>query len=172
MKMTITRMRRIRMKLELVQLELPEDSNIIIGHAHFIKTVDDIFEALAGSVPNIKFGIAFNEASQERLIRHDGNDPSLEETAIRNAMAIGSGHTFVILIKEAFPINIMVSLKNVHEICCIYCATANPVQVITTSTEQGKAVLGVVDGMSPLGVEEPKHRDIRHKFLKDIGYKP
>lgn len=160
------------MKLEPVQLELPEGSNIIVGHAHFIKTVDDIFEALAGSVPNIKFGIAFNEASQERLIRHDGNDPSLEETAIRNAMAIGAGHTFVILIKEAFPINVMTSLKNIYEICCIYCATANPVQVITTSTEQGKAVLGVVDGMSPLGVEEPKHRDIRRKFLKDIGYMP
>lgn len=160
------------MTLEPVQLEIPEDSNIIIGHAHFIKTVDDIFDALAGSVPNIKFGIAFNEASQECLIRHDGNDPQLEEVAVRNAMAIGAGHTFVIIIKDSFPINVMLSLKNVQEICCIYCATANPVQVITTSTKQGKAVLGVVDGMSPLGVEEPKHRDIRHKFLRDIGYKP
>lgn len=160
------------MQLELIKLEIPDECNIILGQAHFIKTVDDIFEALSGAVPGIRFGIAFNEASQDRLIRHDGNDPALEETAVRNAMAIGAGHAFVILLKNAYPINVMPALKNVQEICAIFCATANPVEVITTTSDHGRAILGVIDGGSPLGVEEPGHREQRHRLLKDIGYKP
>lgn len=160
------------MQAELVQLDIPEGCNIIVGQAHFIKTVDDIFEAVASSAPGIRFGVAFNEASQDRLVRHDGNEPGLEEAAVRNAMAIGAGHAFVIILKEAYPINVMGVLKAVPEVCAIYCATANPVQVISMRVGEGRAILGVVDGGAPLGVEGPQDRETRHRFLKDIGYRP
>ncbi|MBN1425600.1 adenosine-specific kinase [Candidatus Fermentibacteria bacterium] len=160
------------MQPELVQLDIPERCNIIIGQAHFIKTVDDVFEALAGAAPGIRFGIAFNEASQDRLVRHDGNDPALEEAAVRNAMALGAGHALVIVLKDAYPINVMGALKAVPELCAVYCATANPVQVITMRAGEGRAILGVADGSSPLGVEGPKEREARHRLLKDIGYRP
>jgi adenosine/AMP kinase len=137
-----------------------------------MKTVDDLFEALAGACPGIRFGIAFNEASQDLLVRHDGNDPGLEEVAVRNAMALGAGHAFVILLRDAFPINVMGARKNVPEVCRVFCATANPLEVITTTSDQGRAILGVVDGFSPKGVEEPQDREKRHVFLKDIGYRP
>jgi adenosine/AMP kinase len=160
------------MQLEQVKLEIPENCNIILGQAHFMKTVDNLYEALAGACPGIRFGIAFNEASQDLLVRHDGNDPGLEEVAVRNAMALGAGHAFVIMLKEAFPINVMGAIKNVSEVCRVFCATANPLEVITTTTQQGRAILGVVDGFSPKGVEEPHDREERHAFLRDIGYRP
>ncbi|MCU0611585.1 MAG: adenosine-specific kinase [Candidatus Eisenbacteria bacterium] len=160
------------MQTELVRLEIPEGCNIILGQAHFIKTVDDVYQALAGSAPRIRFGIAFNEASQERLIRHDGNEPSLEEVAVRNAMAIGVGHALVIVLKDAYPINVMGALKAVPEVCALHCATANPVQVIVMQAGGGRALLGVIDGGSPLGIEAPQDREARHRFLKDIGYHP
>lgn len=160
------------MQLEQVKLEIPDDCNIIIGQAHFMKTVDDLFEALAAACPGIRFGIAFNEASQDLLVRHDGNDPRLEEVAVRNAMALGAGHAFVIILRDAFPINVMGAIKNVPEVCRVFCATANPLEVITTTTEQGRAILGVVDGFPPKGVEDPHDREKRHAFLRDIGYRP
>jgi len=160
------------MQLEQIKLQIPDESNIILGQAHFMKTVDDLFEALAGSCPGIKFGIAFNEASQELLVRHDGNDSTLEEAAVSNAMALGAGHAFVILLKEAFPINVMGAIKAIPEVCTIFCATANPIEVIITRTDQGRAILGVVDGRSPHAVEEPRDRERRHSFLEKIGYRP
>lgn len=160
------------METEVIRLDIPEGCNLILAQAHFIKTVDDVFCALASSVPKIRFGIAFNEASQHRLVRHDGNDPSLEEVAVRNAMAIGAGHALVILIRDAYPINVMAALKAVPELCTIYCATANPVEVVTLKVGQGRAILGVADGASPAGVEGPQDRAERHRFLKDIGYQP
>ncbi len=160
------------MQLEQIKLQIPDDSNIILGQAHFMKTVDDLFEALAGSCPGIKFGIAFNEASQELLVRHDGNDPALEEVAVHNAMTLGAGHAFVVLLKEAYPINVMGAIKAIPEVCHVFCATANPIEVITTRTDQGRAILGVVDGGSPQAVEEPRDRERRHSLLKKIGYRP
>ena len=159
------------MQPELIRLDIPDGCNVILGQAHFIKTVDDIFEAVAGSAPGIRFGIAFNEASQDRLVRHDGNEPSLEEVAVRNAMAVAAGHAFVVILKGAYPINVMSALKAVPEVCAIYCATANPVQVITLPAGKGRAILGVVDGESPVGVEGPHDREARHRFLRDIGYR-
>jgi hypothetical protein len=160
------------MQTEIVAIEVPDGCNIIIGQAHFIKTVDDIYGALAGSCPGIRFGIAFNEASQDRLVRHDGNDQDLEDAAVRNALALAAGHAFVIVLKDGYPINVMGALKAVPEVCAIHCATANAVHVITMGAGSGRAVLGVIDGGSPLGVEEPLDREARHRLLKDIGYRP
>lgn len=160
------------MQAEIIDMEIPEGCNIILAQAHFIKTVDDVYGALAGSAPGIRFGIAFNEASQDRLVRHDGNDPALEEAAIRNALALGAGHALVIVLAGAYPINVMGALKSVPEICCVYCATANPVRVVTMRIGDGRAILGVLDGGSPLGTEGPHDRETRHRFLKDIGYQP
>ncbi|MCW5980500.1 MAG: adenosine-specific kinase [Bryobacteraceae bacterium] len=159
------------MELRAVRLEIPEGGNIIVGHSHFIKTVEDVYEAIVNTAPRMKFGVAFSEASQHRLIRSDGNDEELKELAVRNTQAIAAGHTFVVTMREGFPINILGRIKDVPEVCNIFCATANPVEVIVAETEQGRAVLGAVDGESPLGVEGEKDIEFRHSFLRKIGYK-
>lgn len=159
------------MELQAIRLEIPADGNIIVGHTHFIKTVEDVYEAVVNTAPQMKFGVAFNEASGPCLIRADGNDEELKAMAIRNAQAIGAGHTFVIALRQGYPINILGRLKEVPEVCTIHCATANPVEVIVAETEQGRAVLGVVDGSSPAGVETAEDVAKRHEFLRKIGYK-
>lgn len=159
------------MELKAIRLEIPADGNIIVGHTHFIKTVEDVYEAVVNTAPQMKFGVAFNEASGPRLIRADGNDEDLKAMAIRNAQAIGAGHTFVIALRQGYPINILGRLKEVPEVCTIHCATANPVEVIVAETEQGRAVLGVVDGSSPAGVETAEDAAQRREFLRKIGYK-
>ncbi|WP_440059688.1 adenosine-specific kinase [Thermogladius sp. 4427co] len=156
---------------KVVPVKIPEGANIIIGRSHFIKTVEDIYEALVTSVPGIKFGIAFNEASGKRLVRYDGNDEELVKAAVEAALSIGAGHIFVLFIRNAYPINILNQLKNVHEIVSIYVATGNPVQVIVAETDQGRAIIGVVDGYSPLGVEGSEDKKERYDFLRRIGYK-
>ncbi len=145
--------------------------NIIVGQSHFIKTVEDIYETLVNTVPQMKFGIAFNEASGPCLTRVDGNDDGLKQLATRNASAIGAGHVFVIAMRDGYPINILPRLKEVPEVCSIYCATANPVEVIVAETEQGRGVLGVVDGAPPKGAEQENDAEARHGFLRKIGYK-
>ncbi|MFB2878586.1 adenosine-specific kinase [Floridanema aerugineum] len=159
------------MELKAIPLEIPEGSNIIIGQSHFIKTVEDLYEIMVGTSPQVKFGIAFCEASGPCLIRVAGNEKTLEETATKNAQDIAAGHSFVILLKEAFPINFLNAIKQCQEVCTIYCATANPVQVIVAETEQGRGILGVVDGFSPKGVESPDDVTARKEFLRKIGYK-
>ena len=159
------------MTLTSVNMDVPSEANIIIGHTHFIKTVEDLYEAITCSHPSIRFGIAFCEASQERLVRWDGNDKELIDTAVANARAIGAGHTFVILMREGFPINVLGSIKACPEVCTIYCATANPVEVIVVEREQGRAVVGVVDGSGPVGVETEDNQKVRKEFLRKIGYK-
>ena len=157
--------------MKTVAMEIPEGANIIIGQTHFIKTAEDLYEVMVSAVPGIKFGIAFCEASGPCLVRAEGNDNYLREAVIRNASAIAAGHTFVILIKDAFPVNVLNAIKACPEVCSIFCATANPVQVIVAETEQGRGVLGVVDGFSPKGVEEEKDIQNRKQFLRKIGYK-
>lgn len=161
----------MELKTEVVNIKNPDELNIIIGKAHFIKTVEDLYEALVCSVPNIKFGIAFCEASGAQLIRCDGNDEALKELACENAMRIGVGHHFIIIMKDAFPINVLNQIKMVPEVCNIFCATANPLQVIVATTSQGKALLGVVDGGPPKGVEKEDGIEWRKSFLRRIGYK-
>ena len=141
------------MQLLSVKIDNPQDLNLILGQSHFIKTVEDLHEVLAGTSPHLRFGIAFCESSGPRLVRRSGNDDELVELATRNVLAIGSGHSFLVFLREGFPVNVLNQLKLVPEVCCIYCATANPVEVILTETEQGRAILGVVDGGCPLGVE-------------------
>jgi hypothetical protein len=158
-------------KLEVVDVEVPSETNVIVGYSHFIKTVEDLYEALVTSAPNIKFGIAFCEASGKRLIRSDGNDEQLIKLAEKSALKIGAGHTFIIYIKEAWPINVLNAIKNVQEVGSIYVATANPLQLIIAETNQGRAVLGVVDGYKPLGIETDEDKRERHEFLRKIGYK-
>lgn len=158
-------------KISVVDIKVPEGTNVIIGRSHFIKTVEDVYEALVTTVPNIKFGFAFNEASGDRLVRWDGNDEELIKLAIDAALKIGAGHIFVLYIKNAWPINILNTLKHVQEIVDIYVATANPVQVIVAETNQGRAVIGVVDGYTPLGVEKDEDKKKRYQFLRKIGYK-
>lgn len=159
------------MQLESVRLEIPEGANIILGSSHFIKTVEDLYEALVNTVPQMKFGIAFNEASGPCLTRADGNDPELTQCAVRNASAVGAGHAFVIVLKEGYPINVLGRIKDVPEVVTVHCATANPVEVIVAVTDQGRGILGVVDGAAPKGVEGEKDRQWRHDFLRKIGYK-
>jgi hypothetical protein len=159
------------MELKAIRVEVPEDGNIIIGHSHFIKTVEDLYEAIVNTVPQMKFGIAFNEASGPCLIRVDGNDDALKSLAARNAQAIAAGHTFVIVLRDGYPINILSRVREIPEVCTIHCATANPVEVIVAETEQGRGVLGVVDGSSPKGVESDEDAKKRHGFLRMIGYK-
>ena len=162
----------IYLKNEIVQMEFPEDCNVIVGQSHFIKTVEDIYETIVTGVPGMKFGIAFNEASGPCLVRKEGNDEELIEIAVKNAMNIGAGHVFVLVIKNGYPINIMNALKNVQEVCRIFAATANPLQIITVETQQGKGVIGVVDGFSPKGVEQKEDIAKRKEFLREItGYK-
>jgi hypothetical protein len=161
-----------RMKWEVVEITKPsEDINVIIGYTHFIKSAEDIYEALVNSVPGIKFGFAFCEASGERLVRYEGTDEELVRYAIENAKRIGAGHSFVILLRNAYPINVLPALKSTVEVTRILTATANPLQVIVVETEQGRGIVGVVDGLTPVGVEEEKHRKERKEFLRKIGYK-
>lgn len=159
------------MELKAIRLEIPEGSNLILGQSHFIKTVEDLYEAVVNTNPNIRFGIAFNEASGPCLIRADGNDEELKQVAVRNAQAVGAGHLFVLMMQDGFPINLLGRIKEVPEVCNIFCATANPVEVIVAETEQGRGVIGVVDGSSPKGVEGPADVEARQGFLRKIGYK-
>jgi len=159
------------MELHAIRLEIPADGNIIVGHSHFIKTVEDIYEAVVNTVPQMKFGIAFNEASGHRLTRVDGNDDELKAIATRNATAVGAGHLFVVALRGGFPINVKNRILDTPEVCNIFCATANPVEVIVAQTEQGRGVLGVVDGSSPKGVEDASGVEWRQGFLRKIGYK-
>jgi len=159
------------MELKVVKIEKPEDINIILGQSHFIKTVEDLHEALVTSVPDIKFGLAFCESSGKRLVRWTGNDDELVELAKKNALNIGAGHSFIILLRNAYPINVMKAVKNVDEVVNIYAATANPIEVIIAETEQGRGILGVIDGEPPLGVEGDEDIAWRKDFLRKIGYK-
>ncbi|HIK06977.1 MAG TPA: adenosine-specific kinase [Trichormus sp. M33_DOE_039] len=159
------------MELKSVSLEIPEDCNLILGQTHFIKTIEDLYEIMVGISAQVKFGIAFCEASGDCLIRIAGNDLSLQEIATKNAQAIGAGHSFIILLKQAYPINFLNAIKQCPEVCTIYCATANPVQVILAETEQGRGILGVIDGFSPQGIETTEDVNTRHNLLRRIGYK-
>jgi len=159
------------LEFEAVRMEVPAESNIIIGQTHFIKTVEDIYEAVVNTVPQAKFGVAFNEASGACLTRADGNDDELKATAIKNAQALGAGHVFVLLVRNAYPINLLNTLQIVPEVCSIYCATANPLEVVVAKTEQGRGVMGVIDGSSPKGVEGPDDVKWRNELLRKIGYK-
>ncbi len=159
------------MELLTILLEKPEELNLILGQSHFIKTVEDLHETLVGASPRLKFGVAFCESSGPRLVRRTGNDPELIDLAVRNAEAIGAGHSFVILLKDGFPINVLNAVKMVPEVCRIFCATANPVEVVVGETEQGRAILGVVDGASPLGVETEQDIAERKELLRRFGYK-
>ncbi len=159
------------MEIKIVEIEKPEDLNFILGQSHFVKTVEDLHETLISAVPGIKFGIGFCEASGPRLVRFSGNDDELMKLAKDNALKIGAGHSFIIFMQNAFPINLLSGIKAIPEVCRIFCATANPTQVIIGETEQGRAILGVVDGESPLGIENSEEIEQRKKFLRDIGYK-
>lgn len=154
-----------------IPIKIPEGANVIIGRSHFIKTVEDIYEVLVTSVPGIKFGLAFNEASGKRLVRYEGNDEELVKAAIEAALNIGAGHIFVLFIKNAYPINVLNQLKGVQEVVSLYVATGNPVEVLVAKTSQGRAIIGVVDGYSPLGVETEEDKLERKEFLRKIGYK-
>jgi adenosine/AMP kinase len=159
------------MEIMAVPITFPEGANIILGQSHFIKTVEDLYEALVTSSPTIKFGLAFSEASGPCLVRHDGNDDELESAAVKIVEAIGAGHSFAIVMKDGFPINVLNAVKSCQEVCRIYCATANPVEVIVAETAQGKGILGVIDGASPKGVEGPGDVAKRRDFLRMVGYK-
>ena len=158
-------------KTQVVPVDIPEGLNIIFGQTHFIKTVEDLYEALVTSSLTLKFGIAFCEASQERLVRSDGNNEDLIKLAEKAAFDVGCGHSFFIFLKDGFPINVLNRVKDVPEVCHIFCATANPLQVLVAETDLGRAVLGVVDGQSPLGIETEEHKKTRKAFLRTIGYK-
>jgi len=159
------------MELKSVRIDIPEGCNIILGQTHFIKTAEDLYEILITSVPGMKFGIAFTEASGPCLIRKEGNDPELVDACVKNLMNIGAGHVFLIILKDAFPINVLNAIKNCPEVCNIYCATANPVEVLIAETDQGRGIMGVIDGFSPKGVETDDDVVKRKEFLRKIGYK-
>jgi uncharacterized protein len=159
------------LEFKSVRMEFPAEANIIVGQSHFIKTVEDLYEAVATTVPQAKFGLAFNEASGACLVRSDGNDHALREVAVRNAQALAAGHTFVMIIQNAYPINVLNAIHNVPEVCSIFCATANPVEIIVAKSERGQGVMGVIDGSSPKGVEQESDVAWRHDLLRKIGYK-
>ncbi|MBZ5689116.1 MAG: adenosine-specific kinase [Acidobacteriia bacterium] len=159
------------LEMQTVPMEVPADTNIVVGQSHFIKTVEDLYEAVATTVPQAKFGVAFNESSGACLTRSEGNDEALRETAVRNAQSLACGHTFVLLLQNAYPINVLNTIRNVPEVCSIFCATANAVEIIVAQTEQGRGVLGVIDGSSPKGIECQSDVDWRHDLLRKIGYK-
>jgi len=154
-----------------VKIEVPEDCNVILGMAHFIKTVEDLYEALVNSVPNIKFGIGFCESSGLCLVRCEGNDEELKSLASRYALDLACGHSFIIFMKKAYPVNVLTKIKEVPEVCCIHVATANPLEVIIAETDQGRGILGVIDGMKSKGIETEKDVKARKEFLRKIGYK-
>ena len=159
------------MELEVIKIENPNELNFILGHSHFIKTVEDIHEALVNTVPNIKFGLAFCEASQKCLVRWSGTDDELVQLAQKNAMNLSAGHTFIIFLKDAFPINVLRIVKQVPEVCRIFCATANPLEVIVAKTDLGRGILGVIDGLPTVGIENDEDIAERKDFLRKIGYK-
>lgn len=159
------------LNFDSVKMDFPSDANIVIGQSHFIKTVEDIYEAVVSTVPQAKFGLAFNESSGPCLTRSEGNDDALRSAAVRNAQAIAAGHIFVLIIRDAFPINVLNALRHVPEVCNIFCATSNPVEVVLARSEQGGGIMGVIDGSAPQGVEGPDDVKARHSFLRKIGYK-
>jgi hypothetical protein len=159
------------MEITTVRFEKPEELNLILGQSHFIKTVEDLHETLVGAVPGIRFGIAFCEASGPCLVRRSGTDEELIDLAVKNAQAIGAGHSFVILLRDTFPINVLNAVKSVPEVCRIFCATANPLEVVVGQTDLGRAILGVVDGSSPLGVETDDDVAARKELMRRFGYK-
>ena len=159
------------MELKTVRMRIPEGANLILGQSHFIKTVEDLYEIIVGTAPRMKFGIAFNEASMARLVRIEGNDDALKNVAAENAQALAAGHVFVIVIKDGYPINILNRLKDCPEVARVFCATANPLEVIVAETEQGRGVLGVVDGFPPVGIEQEADVKERQELLRKIGYK-
>jgi len=157
--------------LKRVEIRVPKDCNVILGVAHFIKTVEDLYEALVNAVPNIKFGIGFCESSGPCLVRHEGNDEELRQLAAEKAFEVACGHSFIIFLKNAYPINVMEKIKNVPEVCVIYAATANPLEVIIAETKQGRGIIGVIDGLKSKGIENEKDIRERKEFLRKIGYK-
>jgi adenosine/AMP kinase len=160
------------MEITIVNIEKSETTGVILGQSHFIKTVEDIHEVIVGSVPGVKFGLAFCEASGDRLVRVSGTDDELTALAAKNAESIGAGHSFVLLLGDGvFPINVLNAVKMVPEVCCIFCATSNPLQVVVTESDQGRGILGVIDGMSPLGIEDDEHIAARKGLLRTFGYK-
>jgi len=159
------------LELKAVRMEFPAEANIIVGQSHFIKTVEDIYEVVSTTVPQARFGLAFNESSGACLTRSEGNDEGLRDVAVRNAQALACGHAFVLVLQNAYPINVLNAVLNVPEVCSIFCATANPVEIIVAQSEQGRGVLGVIDGSPPKGVEGESDIAWRHDFLRKIGYK-
>lgn len=159
------------MELESVLMRIPENANLILGQTHFIKTVEDLYEVMVNTVPGVKFAVAFNEASGPCLVRVEANDDELRRAAIDNAQALGAGHVFVVLLRQAYPVNVLGRIKECPEVCSVYCATANPVEVIVARGEQGRGILGVIDGSSPKGVEGAEEVKHRKEFLRQIGYK-
>jgi uncharacterized protein len=159
------------MELLSVRIEIPEGANLILGQSHFIKTAEDLYEVVVNTVPGAKFAVAFNEASGPCLVRVEANDDELRRAAVSNAQLIAAGHVFVLLIRQAYPINLLGRVRDCFEVCSIFCATANPVEVILAQTEQGRGVLGVIDGSSPKGVESQEDARNRHEFVRKIGYK-
>jgi adenosine/AMP kinase len=159
------------MELKVLRIELPEECNVILGTAHFIKTVEDLYETLVNSVPNIKFGLAFCESSGECLVRVDGTDEELKEASAKNALNLGCGHSFLIFLRNVYPINVLNAIKRVPEVCTVHAATANPLEVIVAETDQGRGILGVVDGLRSKGIEDEKGILWRRQFLRKIGYK-
>ena len=159
------------LELDSIRLEFPSDANIIVGQSHFIKTVEDLYEAVVNSVPQAKFGLAFNEASGPCLTRADGNDDELRQLAIRNAQAIAAGHTFVLIVRNAYPVNLLHAIRRTPEVVNLFCATANPCEVVVAKSENGRGILGVIDGSSPKGVESAEDAATRRDFLRKIGYK-
>jgi hypothetical protein len=159
------------MEIKTVKIQKPDDINLILGQSHFIKTVEDLHEALVNTVPGIKFGLAFCESSGPCLVRYSGTDPELTELAKSNAFSLSVGHSFIIFLRNTYPINVLNAIKNVPEVCRIFCATANPVEVVIAESEQGKGVLGVIDGLKSKGIETEKDIEERKAFLRKIGYK-
>ncbi len=159
------------MELQTVKIEKPADLNFILGQSHFIKTVEDLYEAIVQTVPGMKFGIGFCESSGPALVRYAGNDARLIELAQKNALALSCGHCFIIFMESGFPINILNTIKNVPEVCQVFCATANPVEVVVAETEQGRGILGVIDGVKAKGIETEADIKVRKEFLRKIGYK-
>ena len=159
------------METKTVKIEKPAEYNVIIGQSHFIKTVEDIHEAMVGAVPGIKFGMAFCESSGACLVRSTGTDDELKRLAEKNALAVGAGHSFIVIMKDSYPINVLNAIKNIPEVCGIYCATANPVELVVAETETGRGILGVIDGSRPKGIEDVAGIKWRKDLLRKIGYK-
>ncbi|MEM0438252.1 MAG: adenosine-specific kinase [Candidatus Micrarchaeia archaeon] len=158
-------------ELSLVSIDIPENTNVILGHAHFIKTIEDLYEVMVQCSPQVKFGVAFSEASGKRLVRAEGNDKELTDKAVEEILKIGAGHTFLIFMRDAYPINVLNEIKRVPEVCRIYAATANPLQVVIAESELGRGIMGVIDGSAPLGAETEEDVIERYELLRKIGYK-